>query len=130
MRVCCGLTNHLELAKRPDLYAGPVVVGEWEQHVIAASEETLQFGVLPDMPLRQAANRASAWRPDLFQREWRRPARGPAVSYRSKTRVLSSLRSPRVSFLLMKSSWNVSTFLDCARLARWRRSARASSRAS
>ncbi len=54
MRVCCGLTNHLELAKRPDLYGGPVVVGEWEQHVIAASEETLQFGVLPDMPLRQA----------------------------------------------------------------------------
>ena len=54
MRVCCGLTNHLELAKRPDLYGGPVVVGEWEHHVIAASEETLQFGVLPDMPLRQA----------------------------------------------------------------------------
>jgi DNA polymerase IV len=54
MRVCCGLTNHLELAQRPDLYGGPVVVGEWEEHVIAASEEALPFGVLPGMPLRQA----------------------------------------------------------------------------
>jgi nucleotidyltransferase/DNA polymerase involved in DNA repair len=54
MRVCCGLTNHLELAKRADLYGGPVVVGEWEDHVIAASEEALPFGVMPGMPLRQA----------------------------------------------------------------------------
>ncbi len=54
MRVCCGLTGHLELAQRPDLYGGPVVIGEWEEHVIAASEEALAFGVLPGMPLRQA----------------------------------------------------------------------------
>jgi nucleotidyltransferase/DNA polymerase involved in DNA repair len=54
MRVCCGLTNHLELAKRPDLYGGAVIVGDWEEHVIAASEEALPFGVLPGMPLRQA----------------------------------------------------------------------------
>ena len=54
MRVCCGLTNHLELAKRPDLYGGPVIVGEWEEHVIAASEEASLFGVVPGMPLRQA----------------------------------------------------------------------------
>jgi protein ImuB len=54
MRICCGLTSHLELAQRPDLYGGPVVVGEWEEHVIAASEEALPFGVLPGMPLRQA----------------------------------------------------------------------------
>jgi len=54
MRVCCGVTNHLELAKRPDLYGGPVIVGEWEEHVIAASEEASPFGVLPGMPLRQA----------------------------------------------------------------------------
>src|SRR5882762_7834406 len=56
MRICCGLSNHLELAQRPDLYGGPVVVGEWEQEaqVIAASEEALPFGVLPGMPLRQA----------------------------------------------------------------------------
>jgi nucleotidyltransferase/DNA polymerase involved in DNA repair len=54
MRVCCGLTNHLELAQRPDLYGGPVVVGEWEEHVIAVSEEAMPFGVLPGMPLRQA----------------------------------------------------------------------------
>jgi nucleotidyltransferase/DNA polymerase involved in DNA repair len=54
MRVCCGLTNHLELAKRPDLYGGPVIVGEWEEHVIAASEEASPFGVVPGMPLRQA----------------------------------------------------------------------------
>ena len=54
MRVCCGLTNHLELAKRPDLYGGPVIVGDWEEHVIAASEEALPFGVEPGMALRQA----------------------------------------------------------------------------
>ncbi len=54
MHVCCGLTNHLELAKRPDLYGDPVVVGEWEEHVIAASEEAMVFGVVPRMPLRQA----------------------------------------------------------------------------
>jgi len=54
MRVCCGLTNHLELAKRPDLYGGPVVVGEWEERVVAASEEAMPFGVQPGMPLRQA----------------------------------------------------------------------------
>src|ERR1700680_758555 len=54
MPVCCGLTSHLELAQRPDLYGGPVVVGEWEEHVLAVSEEALPFGVLPGMPLRQA----------------------------------------------------------------------------
>jgi nucleotidyltransferase/DNA polymerase involved in DNA repair len=54
MRVCCGLTGNLELARRPDLYGGPVVVGEWEDHVIAVSEEALTFGVAPGMPLRQA----------------------------------------------------------------------------
>jgi DNA polymerase IV len=54
MRICCGLTNHLELARRPDLYGGPVIVGEWEEHVIAVSEEAMPFGVLPGMPLRQA----------------------------------------------------------------------------
>jgi DNA polymerase-4 len=54
MRICCGLTNHLELAQRRDLYGGPVVIGEWEEHVIAASEEALPFCVLPGMPLRQA----------------------------------------------------------------------------
>jgi DNA polymerase IV len=56
MRVCCGLINHLELAQRPDLYGGPVVVGDWEgeSDVIATSEEALPFGVLPGMPLRQA----------------------------------------------------------------------------
>ena len=54
MRVCCGLTSHLELARRPDLYGSPVVVGNWEEHVIAASEEALSFGVVPGMALRQA----------------------------------------------------------------------------
>ena len=54
MRVCCGLTNHLELARRPDLYGSPVVVGLWEEHVIGASEEALPFGVVPGMALRQA----------------------------------------------------------------------------
>ncbi len=54
MRICCGLTGHLELARRPDLYGTPVVVGFWEEHVVAASEEALQFGVVPGMALRQA----------------------------------------------------------------------------
>jgi DNA polymerase-4 len=54
VRVCCGLTGHLELARRPDLYGSPVVVGFWEEHVVAASEEAVPFGVTPGMPLRQA----------------------------------------------------------------------------
>ena len=54
MRICCGLTGHLELARRPDLYGNPVVVGHWEEHVIAASEEAVPFGVVPGMALRQA----------------------------------------------------------------------------
>ena len=54
MRICCGLTGHLELARRPDLYGNPVVVGNWEEHVIALSEEALPFGVMPGMALRQA----------------------------------------------------------------------------
>ena len=53
MRICCGLTGHLELAKRADLYGRPVVVGRWDDHVIAASEEALPFGVSSGMPLRQ-----------------------------------------------------------------------------
>jgi protein ImuB len=56
MRICCGLTGHLELAQRPDLYGGPVVVGDWEgeERVVAASDESLPFGVVSGMPLRQA----------------------------------------------------------------------------
>ena len=56
MRICCGLTANLELAQRQDLYGGPVIVGAWEQEecVVAASEETLAFGVVPGMALRQA----------------------------------------------------------------------------
>ena len=54
MRICCGLTNHLELARRPDLYGSPVVVGDWEEHVVALSEEALPYGVMPGMALRQA----------------------------------------------------------------------------
>ncbi len=54
MRVCCGLTGHLELARRPDLYGAPVIVGRWDEQVVAASEETLPCGVVPGMALRQA----------------------------------------------------------------------------
>jgi nucleotidyltransferase/DNA polymerase involved in DNA repair len=54
VRICCGLTGHLELARRPDLYGTPVVVGLWEEHVIALSEEAAPFGVVPGMALRQA----------------------------------------------------------------------------
>jgi nucleotidyltransferase/DNA polymerase involved in DNA repair len=59
VRICCGLTNHLELARRPDLYGKPVVVGDWEEHVVALSEEALPFGVLPGMALRQAEHLCS-----------------------------------------------------------------------
>jgi protein ImuB len=63
VRICCGLTGHLELARRPDLYGDPVVVGgggtgdspiNKSDHVIAASEEALPFGVAPGMALRHA----------------------------------------------------------------------------
>ena len=54
MHICCGLTGHLELARRPDLYGNPVVIGLWEEQVVAASEEALPFGVMPGMALRQA----------------------------------------------------------------------------
>ena len=54
MRICCGLTGHVELARRPDLYGRPVIVGHWDEHVVAASEEALPFGVVPGMALRQA----------------------------------------------------------------------------
>ena len=49
-----ALTAHLELARRPDLYGTPVIIGNWDEHVVAASEETLPFGVVPGMALRQA----------------------------------------------------------------------------
>src|SRR5256884_4406153 len=49
-----ALTGHLELARRPDLYGRPVIVGRWDEHVVAASEETLPFGVTPGMAMRQA----------------------------------------------------------------------------
>ncbi|MGH7764640.1 MAG: DNA polymerase Y family protein [Candidatus Dormibacteraceae bacterium] len=54
MRICCGLTNHLELARHADLYGTPVVIGLWEEHVVAVSEEALPFGVVTGMALRQA----------------------------------------------------------------------------
>jgi nucleotidyltransferase/DNA polymerase involved in DNA repair len=40
--------------RRTDLYGLPVIVGRWDEHVVAASEETLPFGVVPGMALRQA----------------------------------------------------------------------------
>jgi protein ImuB len=42
------------LARRPDLYGRPVIVGRWDEHVVAASEETLSFGVVPGMAMRQS----------------------------------------------------------------------------
>ena len=54
MRVCCALTPHLELAQRRDLYGTPVVIGRWEEHVVAASEEAMTFGIATGMPLRHA----------------------------------------------------------------------------
>ena len=52
--VCCGLIPHLELARRPDLYGTPVIVGRWDDHVLAASAEAVAAGVVPGIPLRQA----------------------------------------------------------------------------
>jgi nucleotidyltransferase/DNA polymerase involved in DNA repair len=49
-----ALVGHLELARRSDLYGSPVVVGHWEDHVTAMSEEALPFGVQCGMALRQA----------------------------------------------------------------------------
>jgi len=49
-----ALIGHLELARRPELYGSPVLVGRWDDHVVAASEEALPFGALPGMALRQA----------------------------------------------------------------------------
>jgi DNA polymerase IV len=54
MRICCCLAGHLELARRPDLYGTPVVVGDADGHVLAVSEEALPFSVEPGIPLRQA----------------------------------------------------------------------------
>src|SRR5260370_8287535 len=54
MRICCCLAGHLELAGRRDLYGTPVVVGDTEGHVLAVSEEALQFSVEPGIPVRQA----------------------------------------------------------------------------
>ncbi|HEV2217387.1 MAG TPA: hypothetical protein VGV88_07420 [Candidatus Dormibacteraeota bacterium] len=54
MRICCCLAGHLELARRPDLYGRPVIVGQWQDQVIATSEETMTYGVVPGMALRQA----------------------------------------------------------------------------
>ena len=54
MLVCCGLTEHLELTQRRDLHGTLVVVGHWDDHVVAASEEAVAFGVATGMPLRQA----------------------------------------------------------------------------
>ena len=54
MRICCCLAGHLELARRPDLYGTPVVVGDVDGHVLAVSEEALPFSVEPDIPVRQA----------------------------------------------------------------------------
>lgn len=49
-----ALLGHLELARRPDLYGRPVIVGRWDEQVVAASDETQPFGVAPGMALRQA----------------------------------------------------------------------------
>lgn len=54
MLVCCALVPHLELAQRRDLYGSPVVVGRWEEQVVAASEEAAEQGVASGMPLRHA----------------------------------------------------------------------------
>src|SRR5689334_23499867 len=53
-QVCCGLTGHLELARRPDLYGTPVIIGRWDEHAVAVSEEAAAFGVAVGMAMRHA----------------------------------------------------------------------------
>ena len=196
MRVCCGLTAHLELARRPDLYGTPVIVGRWDEHVVAASEETSAFGVLHGMALRQAEHlcpQATFVLPDeeavVRIREliaaalydlapvvevrdegiaWldlsgvtnpgqsiraarhrllraigreprlglapgpfsRRPERDPAVCCESQTLGNSSPLFPPASCRSTRSNESGSTCSVCAPSARWRRSVRASSKAS
>lgn len=65
--VCCGLIPHLELARHPELYGGPVVVGAWDGSVVAASEEASAYSVRPGIPVRQAQQRcpqATVYSPD------------------------------------------------------------------
>lgn len=52
--VMAALTTHLELARRPDLYGSPVIIGFWDEHVVAASEEAMACGVVAGMPLCHA----------------------------------------------------------------------------
>jgi len=61
---------HLELARRPELYGGPVVVAAWDGPVVAASEAAAAYGVRPGIPLRQAQQRcpqAEVFPPDPEQ---------------------------------------------------------------
>jgi protein ImuB len=36
------------------MYGTPVIIGRWDEHVVAASEETVPFGVVPGMAMRHA----------------------------------------------------------------------------
>ena len=49
-----ALFGSLELARRPDLYGTPVIIGRWDEHVVAASEEAAAFGVRAGIAMRQA----------------------------------------------------------------------------
>jgi protein ImuB len=53
-RVCCGLSTHLELARRPELTGRPAVVRRDDGRVLAASPEAGAAGVRPRHTLRQA----------------------------------------------------------------------------
>ena len=48
------LFDHLELARRPDLYGTPVIIGRWDEHAVAVSEEAAAFGVVGGMAMRHA----------------------------------------------------------------------------
>ena len=52
--VCCGLTPHLELARRPELIGRPAVVALDDSRVLTASAEAAARGVQPGLTLRQA----------------------------------------------------------------------------
>src|SRR5258708_7015096 len=56
MRVCCGLTNHLELPKRPDLYGCPVV-GAAQGLFVQADDARPSLGApaSSDLPLPEDA---------------------------------------------------------------------------
>ena len=50
----CGLTSHLEVALHPLSLGRPILVGEWDERVVAVSPEAATFGPFPGQSVAQA----------------------------------------------------------------------------